>query len=48
MSTHGAPVVEYNPDQQKLEEIAGGSVLVFWFVRMDGVAMEWARVTALP
>lgn len=42
------PVAEYNPEQQKMEKIAGGPVLVFRFVRMDGVAREWAKVTAQP
>ncbi len=40
-------VKEYSPDQQNMKEIPGGSVLVFWFVRMDGVAREWTGVTAL-
>lgn len=40
------PVTEYNPSNQKVEEtVSGNYALVFWFVRMDGVARQWAEVT---
>ena len=40
-----ASVGEYNPEKGEMDELSGGNLLVFKFVRMDGLAKEWSRIT---